>query len=703
MHLLSARGALISLLFVILAGCTDQKPPKITTPIPVSTSPTLPPTPTRVTSNTPLPTSTKTPEPPTLTSSPPATPTVTPQPEVNVELVGQIGGESKALAVQGQYTYLGVGPRLVVLDTSNPRAPRAVGQSDVLPGVVSGVVLINSRAYLATARVGDGRGYLLVLSLADPSQPQLLGSLDLQSPALGLAVNQGYAYVASGTAGLRIIDVSDPEALRQVGLAATGQKVTAVAVAGQYVYVTEDKSSETSLSGALQIIDVVNPAAPQVVGSLELTYFAQAITIRDDYAYLASAGLNVVDISDSAHPRQVGFHQEGPFYDDVAVADGYAFISTDQYCDVIAVCPRQVGIVDVTDPTRPKGWDYRTKGIHWSGLGTGRGLAAWNGLVYVATEDGLHVLDIATWPPVGEYTPVTLVADVAVSNGHAYTIDNHNELHVIDVHDPVNPTNTGALAVDMPDGVAVSNDYAFLSLWEYGLIMSVDIRNPASPREVGSLKTNEIIQAMTAVEGYVYAVTSVWEEGKKSRLLVVDMTNPARPHEIGSLVLSGSGFMKIVIENGYAYIGSQGRLEVVDLTDPAAPRLVSEFIVGPADPGYGWSMTVAGTYAYFVRSGVYQVELLVIDLTDPARPAQITTLPLSRGGSDVAVAASYVYVSGFGGLSVVDISNPVQPREVGISEFGSGKIVVDGDYLYVAGWSAGLWILRVTPLPLDGS
>lgn len=706
---MSARWALISLLFVILAGCTDQKPPRITTTIPLSASPTLPPTPTRVTSNAPILASTKTPELPTLTSSPPATPTVTPQPEVNIELVGQIGGESNALALQGQYIYLGVGPRLVVLDISNPRAPRALGQSEVLPGVVSRVVLINSRAYLTTAQVGDGRGYLLVLSLADPSKPQLIGSLDLQSPALGLAVNKGYAYVASGAAGLRIIDVSDPEALRQVGLAETGQKVTAVAVAGHYVYVTEDKSSETSLSGALQVIDVVNPATPQVIGSLELTYYAQAITIIDDYAYLASGGLSVIDISDRANPRQVGFYQEGPFHDDVAVVGGYAFISTNQYCDVVGICPRQVGMVDVTDPAQPKGRGYRTKGTHWTGLGAGRGLVGRDGLLYVATESGLSVLDVTTWKQIGEYRSVGLVGDVAVSKDYAYVADGYGNLNIVEVHNPAGLTRLSSLSdLGLPvDRIAVANGYAFLGIWDSGLTV-VDVRNARRPNLVAQLELGGGNMRLAATGEYVYLVSdlTVFDDTSRPQLRVLDVKSPTQPRIIGSLMLTGSGYSKIMIEDGYAYIGSQGRLEVVNVTDPTTLRKVGEFAVSPVESEYWWSMTVGGQYAYFIRRAKvepYPVEFLVIDLTDPSLPKQSTILPLSRGGNDVTMAGNYAYVLGTDGVSVIDVSNPTQPREVGVFEFGGSKIVADGDYLYVAGGDSGLLILRAIPVAPNGS
>ncbi len=47
----------------------------------------------------------------------------------NVEFIGQIGGVTYAVAVQGTYAYIGVGPRLVILDVSDPARPRMVGRT----------------------------------------------------------------------------------------------------------------------------------------------------------------------------------------------------------------------------------------------------------------------------------------------------------------------------------------------------------------------------------------------------------------------------------------------------------------------------------------------------------------------------------------------------------------------------------------------
>jgi len=54
----------------------------------------------------------------------------------NVEFVGHIGGASRAVAVQGDYAYIGVDPRLLVLNITNPSYPTVIGQTDVLPGTM---------------------------------------------------------------------------------------------------------------------------------------------------------------------------------------------------------------------------------------------------------------------------------------------------------------------------------------------------------------------------------------------------------------------------------------------------------------------------------------------------------------------------------------------------------------------------------------
>jgi len=109
-------------------------------------------------------------------------------PIYSLELVGQIGGATNAVAVQGDYAYVGVGPRLVTLNISNPANPVVVGQTGVLPDVVQGVVVTGTYAYVAAGDSG-----LRIINVSDPAAPANAGSYDTPGFAEGVAVAGNHA------------------------------------------------------------------------------------------------------------------------------------------------------------------------------------------------------------------------------------------------------------------------------------------------------------------------------------------------------------------------------------------------------------------------------------------------------------------------------------------------------------------------------
>ena len=123
----------------------------------------------------------------------------------NVELVGQIGGTCQAVAVQGRYAYIGLGPRLAVVDISNPARPTLVGQSTILPDGVSDVVVSGRRAYAAAVDAG-----LRVLDISDPAHPRELGYYDTPGHADNVAVSGTLVYLADGEGGLLVLRYVPP-------------------------------------------------------------------------------------------------------------------------------------------------------------------------------------------------------------------------------------------------------------------------------------------------------------------------------------------------------------------------------------------------------------------------------------------------------------------------------------------------------------
>src|SRR5262245_48234593 len=98
-----------------------------------------------------------------------------------LEFVGQAGGATDAVAVEGNRAYLGVGPRLVVMDIADPAHPALLGQSPVLGGIVHDIVLADGHAYVAAGRT------IHLVSVIDPANLFSRGAITLPDEARSLA------------------------------------------------------------------------------------------------------------------------------------------------------------------------------------------------------------------------------------------------------------------------------------------------------------------------------------------------------------------------------------------------------------------------------------------------------------------------------------------------------------------------------------
>ena len=151
-----------------------------------------------------------------------------------LELVGHIGGWTRAVAVQGSYAYIGEGSQFTVLHISAPAAPRMVGKTLPLEDVVYGVAVVGNYAYVAA-----GRGGLYIVDVSDPTEPVEVGSCPTWMEPGRVTVDGKYAYITVSN-GLWVGDVSNPADPVQVGLydAPGGQDGTGVSVSGGYVLLT---------------------------------------------------------------------------------------------------------------------------------------------------------------------------------------------------------------------------------------------------------------------------------------------------------------------------------------------------------------------------------------------------------------------------------------------------------------------------------
>jgi hypothetical protein len=83
-----------------------------------------------------------------------------------LELVGHLGGNARTISIQGNRAYLGIDTMLVVLDITDPAHPVPLGRT-FFPATVLGIQVISNYVYVATGNAG-----LWVVNVTNPGAPE---------------------------------------------------------------------------------------------------------------------------------------------------------------------------------------------------------------------------------------------------------------------------------------------------------------------------------------------------------------------------------------------------------------------------------------------------------------------------------------------------------------------------------------------------
>jgi hypothetical protein len=609
----------------------------------------------------------------------------------NVEEVGQIGGQARAVDSQGNYAYVVTNQLLVVLDISNPADPVRVGAHEIAGLRGRDVAVDGDYAYLAAADAG-----LRVVDISDPTRPVEVGFDESPGDAFGITVAGGYAYVVDITDRLRIFDVSDPahptpRGVFRPSLSDRSQSVAVTSAPGKtYAY--------AGYRYHLYVVDVTDPDSPSELGN----YATRATDVAADgslaYVTAGDDGLLVIDASEPLTPTLVDTLDTPGSAMEVVLAGNQAYVADGT---------GGLRVIDIADP----GNLAEDGSLPTPDSAMDVALLGEQALV-ACGERGLRVINVsapASPAEKGAYDPPTAARSVAISGTYAYVGDYYYDpgdtrgaLRSIDVSDPANPELAGVGGLtDRATGLALGTGYAFMSGYYEGMMVA-DISNPLAPTEVISYPTSHLGYDIAVVGSHAYL-------GETKGLYIFDVSTPASPVKTGFWPTPGNAISRVAAAGSAVYAGA-GRdgLHILDVSEPMTPTVTGVYTVDE----YISDVTLHGDLVYLAAS---DAGLLIVDVSNPVSPTMVGVyegVDIVKGVaiSELASGQILAYLTAehwddhdySNRLAVVDVTDPANPGQVGyhellteaqsveVAEAGPGEV-----YAYVANQGGGLAIYQL--------
>ncbi len=491
---------------------------------------------------------------------------------------------------------VGPGFGLRAIDTSDPANP-ALLDSVEATGTPWDVTAVGHVAYVSAREAG-----VETFDISDPATLTALGRYDTDGTALGVAFAGGVAHVADGEAGLLTLDASEPGTLAPLATLDTSGTAYDIALSGLTAYVADG-------SAGLLAIDVSYPGTPTVLGSIDTSGSAYKVDVLGDLAYVAdgASGVTAIDVSDPSAMRVLGRRPMGDVAYSVALSGGTGFVAGGSAgLETLQISePADLTLLD-SEPSNYAAYvDVQGDTLH---------IADWGSLYMLDVSDPASMTPYYWYASDGSYT-------CTVDGNIAYVANGWSGVRLIDVSDPMNPTQISLFNTpDYATRVAVSGNVAYFADFRAG-VHAVDVSDPSSPVLLDTYNT----------PGYAYAVhavgTTVWVGDYQAGIRALDASDPTNLTSLGSYNTPGNSY-DIELEGDVAYVADVGGgLRVFDVSDPASITPIAQRTLA----GSAWDVSAQGDQLAVADD----TGISILDISDPSSPT--VTGSLATPGRSVAV------------------------------------------------------------------
>jgi hypothetical protein len=548
------------------------------------------------------------------------------------------------------------------------------------------------------------------------------------------------AYIANGPSGIRIININNPEQMKEEGYFLCAHPSTGHG-AWRYIFqnCAKHAKSLTISNNSLFLADGRNglwmldisqdPFHPVVQGHETKIGSTQGVVVLDNYAYVAAdrQGIRIVRIKDNKDASNQGTPNQPPnqLEDQNSLAITGKFKALKIFSDGKTIYwldnKKTIHFLNVDEKEAP--YQIGTQKLKYNLQDmTFQGKYAFvaagdSGLLIMEKNNLPEFKQIATIAPVGPNQKKGSTLGVFVAGDHAYLAVKGIGLVIIDITDINNPKQIQSVyeVAGAPNQVIVQDDYAYLSTGLNGL-MSIETSVLVNTEILGQTGAQMSARDVAIDGNYVYVAAG------ESGLRVLDVTSPSNPQEVAFHDTYGQSDA-VATKGEIAYIADRNNgLVIVDGTSHSGALS----LIGHISSNNARDVAVAENYAYVADSdeGLY-----IVDIADPANAKKIKTMDPIPGQTvnpiGVTVLGDYAYLAnleqGIRIINVYDKEIPTQvqqivtpgqsdARKVGLIAFNEQAALTPGQdpfnpdlnnsatkvYAYVANGIYGLQVIDVS-------
>lgn len=579
--------------------------------------------------------------------------------------------------------------------------------------------------------------------VADPSSPVLLDTCDDGFDyAIDFALVGDHVYLANGPT-LDVIDVSDPKSLAcgvsKTTVSAGGTSkdwATGVDFAGGYLYVAQE-------AAGLTVWDVtINHTSPSYVASYTTGFTgtndeqgARVVRVHGDYAYvLQNFGqvLTVLDVRAPATPQLAGrLSDGGGVYADVAVAGDRVFLLENNSLRGYHLVPSTTSPPALsTSNAFVSRFVSRNRSMALAGpyLYTVRdtindGNAALREVLALdRLEDALPAFRtvgrvdgsvltgnfdetlLQAFPGVGTGAHPSSrfhkPARIAVDGLYLYEAHPADGIVVHRIARPNGPSEVSSYG--FPEGPAVFTTRGAPILVGHTLfyarhneLIPWDVADPSAPDpNVGAEPVCAACSYTGAIDAVADRLYLAHRNGVTSLRVDPDTTSGDAVHyratQLKTFADGGARTFEAIrarypylytIESSAAGSVSNARLVVFQELAGSYTELAGQDTLYTGSGGNYAAIGIYGDYLYVTAGGKGSV--WVFSRATPSDPSLLTTLSVS-GAFDLDVDGTRLYVSGFAGVTVFDLSTPGAPAQLGTGGDVGLALDASGEYVFSA-------------------